>query len=84
MRIEPRFPLSELGKATIYTENDSVYDHPMVKKYKRSKAMEEFMPLTILEVVKWLKTLRFRQNPHVRFKVSILPCGKLVTDENTD
>jgi len=80
MRITPRFPLKELEKCTLHTTESSIYENEFVKKYRQSKAMEEFMPLTNLKVVAWLKTLEFRDNPEVRFKVSLLPCGKLIPE----
>jgi hypothetical protein len=84
-RITPRFPRGELEKCTLHTENDSIYENAFVKKYKQSKAMEEFMPMTNMKVVEWLKELEFTSNPEMRFKVSLLPVGKLIpeSDENT-
>lgn len=76
MRVVPIFPLSELAKCI----NDDILKDPMTLKHKRSKAFEEYIPMTNLTVVAWLKNLVFKSNPHVKFKMYLLPCGTLIED----
>lgn len=71
-RNKPIFPVAELLKAT-----DPAAEHDDLVRLHAYQGFGEWrLPLTNFDVRQWLKSLRFREPPQLRFGDALVPCGK--------